>query len=129
LSNSINKSIFVTEDGDVFFAVRTGLLNIIQFRVTVFWNLETATVRMRFQVLTAVSVKMARFWVAVLYGLEGAYRRFSGICCLHHQRWRQQAPLKRRRTSTTKIRLQNPEDSHLHKNLSFGMNLFILIKF
>jgi hypothetical protein len=40
---------------------------------------------MRFQVLTAASMKMAVFWVVVPCRLVGVYRRFIGSCCLHHQ--------------------------------------------
>jgi hypothetical protein len=48
---------------------------------------------MRFQVLTAASMKMAIFWAVAPCSLVEVYRRFRGACCLHHQgalMWRQQ---------------------------------------
>jgi hypothetical protein len=39
----------------------------------------------RFQVLTAASMKMAVFWVVAPRRLVEVYRRFRGACCLHHQ--------------------------------------------
>jgi hypothetical protein len=38
-----------------------------------------------FEVLTAVSTKMAVFWVVAPYSLVEVYQRFRGPCCLHHQ--------------------------------------------
>jgi hypothetical protein len=38
-----------------------------------------------FEVLTAVSTKMAVFWVVAPYSLVEVYQRFGGPCCLHHQ--------------------------------------------
>jgi hypothetical protein len=38
-----------------------------------------------FEVLTAVSTKMAVFWVVVPCSLVEVYQRFRGPCCLHHQ--------------------------------------------
>jgi hypothetical protein len=38
-----------------------------------------------FEVLTAVSMKMAVFWVVAPCSLVEAYQRFRGPCCLHHQ--------------------------------------------
>jgi hypothetical protein len=46
---------------------------------------ELAFVNLRFQVLTAASMKMAVFWVAAPCILVEVYRRFRGACCLHHQ--------------------------------------------
>jgi hypothetical protein len=40
----------------------------------------------RFQVLMAVSMKMAVFWVVVPCSLVEVYQCFTGACCLHHQR-------------------------------------------
>jgi hypothetical protein len=48
-----------------------------------------------FEVLTAVSTKMAVLWVVAPCSLVEVYQRFRGPCCLHHQ-----GP-------------DNPEDSHL----------------
>jgi hypothetical protein len=39
----------------------------------------------RFQVLTASSIKMAVFWVVAPCSLVKFYRHFRGACCLHHQ--------------------------------------------
>jgi hypothetical protein len=38
-----------------------------------------------FQVLTAVSTKMAVFWVVEPCSLVEVYQRFRGPCCLHDQ--------------------------------------------
>jgi hypothetical protein len=38
-----------------------------------------------FEVLTAVSTKMAFFWVVAPCSLVEVYQRFRGPCCLHHQ--------------------------------------------
>jgi hypothetical protein len=38
-----------------------------------------------FEVLTAVSMKMAVFWVVAPYSLVEVYQHFRGPCCLHHQ--------------------------------------------
>jgi hypothetical protein len=53
-----------------------------------------------FEVLTAVSTKMAVFWVVALCYLIEVYQRFRGPCCFHHQG--DESPH------------YNPEDSHLH---------------
>jgi hypothetical protein len=37
------------------------------------------------QVLTAVSTKMAVFWVVARCSLVEVYQRFRGPYCLHHQ--------------------------------------------
>jgi hypothetical protein len=37
------------------------------------------------EVLTAVSTKMAVFWVVAPWSLIEVYQRFRGPCCLHHQ--------------------------------------------
>jgi hypothetical protein len=49
-----------------------------------------------FEVLTAVSTKMAVFWVVAPCSLVEVYHRFRGSCC-HSSPWwwRQQGPLKR----------------------------------
>jgi hypothetical protein len=39
----------------------------------------------RFQVLTAASMKMAVFWIVAACSLVQVYRRFRGACCLRHQ--------------------------------------------
>jgi hypothetical protein len=39
----------------------------------------------KFQVLTAASMKMVLFWVIMPCSLVEVFRRFRGACCLHHQ--------------------------------------------
>jgi hypothetical protein len=60
----------------------------------------------RFQVLTAASMKMAVFWVVAPRSMVEDYRRFRGVCCLHHQ---------------------DPEDSHLHET-SRSKSQLILVR-
>jgi hypothetical protein len=55
-----------------------------------------------FEVLTAVSTKMAVFWVVAPCSLVEVYHRFRGPCCLHHQDDKCQT-----------TRRYNSEDSHL----------------
>jgi hypothetical protein len=38
-----------------------------------------------YEVLAAVSTKMAVFWVVAPCSLVEVYQRFRRICCLHHQ--------------------------------------------
>jgi hypothetical protein len=57
--------------------------------------------KLRFQVLTAASMKMAVFRVVAPCSMVEVYRRFRGACCLHHQ--------------TT--RRTNPEDGHLRDRI------------
>jgi hypothetical protein len=55
---------------------------------TVCWMIIVTTHNykmVRFQVLTAASMKMAIFWDVAPCSLVEVYRRFSGACCLHHQ--------------------------------------------
>jgi hypothetical protein len=65
----------------------------------------------RFQVLTAASMKMAVFWVVAPCGLVGVYRRFRSAIALM---------IEAASTSETSVnfsqttRRNNPEDSHLH---------------
>jgi hypothetical protein len=42
-------------------------------------------IQVRFEVLTAASMKMAVFWVVAPCSLVEIYRRFRSACCLHHQ--------------------------------------------
>jgi type IV secretory pathway VirB3-like protein len=46
---------------------------------------ETNSVQVRFQVLTAVSMKMTAFWVAALCSLIEVDRRFRSAHCLNYQ--------------------------------------------
>jgi hypothetical protein len=70
-----------------------------------------------FEVLTAVSTKMAVFWVVMLCSLVEVYQCFGGPCCLHHQG--DALMMEAARTSETLVnfyqttRCYNPEDSPL----------------
>jgi hypothetical protein len=46
---------------------------------------KRATEKVRFQVLTAMSMKMAVFWDVAPCSLVDIVRRFRGTYCLHHQ--------------------------------------------
>jgi hypothetical protein len=48
-------------------------------------HLYKSTDWLGFEVLTAVSTKMAVFWVVAPCSLVEVYQRFRGNCCLHHQ--------------------------------------------
>jgi hypothetical protein len=48
-------------------------------------DLEIYLQKVGFEVLTAVSTKMAIFWVVAPCSLVEDYQRFRGPCCLHHQ--------------------------------------------
>jgi hypothetical protein len=73
----------------------------------------------RLQVLTAVSMKMAVFWVVSPCGLVEVYQRFRGGFCLHHQGDERWAIMEATSTSEKSVnfyqttRCNNPEDSHL----------------
>jgi hypothetical protein len=41
-------------------------------------------IKVGFEVLTAVSMKMAVLWVVAPCSLVEVYQRFRGPCCLHH---------------------------------------------
>jgi hypothetical protein len=72
-----------------------------------------------FDVLTAVSTKMAVFWVVAPCSLVEVYQHFRGPCCLHHQDFYQ----------TT--RRNNSEDSNLSEAYAnerdrFGVHWLVL---
>jgi hypothetical protein len=46
---------------------------------------EDKIIFLGFEVLTAVSTKMAVFWVVAPCSLVEIYQRFRGPCCLHNQ--------------------------------------------
>jgi hypothetical protein len=46
---------------------------------------RTSTPKLRFEIPTAASMKMAVFWVVAPCSLVEVYRRFRGTCSLHHQ--------------------------------------------
>jgi hypothetical protein len=62
-------------------------LNILEYyqEVYVFSTLLTIFAFVGFGVLTAVSTKMAVFWVVEPCSQVEVYQRFRGPCCLHHQ--------------------------------------------
>jgi hypothetical protein len=70
-------------------------------------------IKVGFEVLTAVSTKMAVFWVVAPCSVVGVYQRFRGPCCLIA------LMMEAARTSETLVnfyqttRRYNPEDSHL----------------
>jgi hypothetical protein len=58
----------------------------------------------RFQVLTAASMKMTVFWVVSPCILVEVYQRFRGACCLHYQGIRAIAlMMEAARTSETSV--------------------------
>jgi hypothetical protein len=70
---------------------------------------------LRFQVLTAASVKMDVFCVVAPCNLVEVYRRFRHACCLHHQGDEYSVYQTTRRN--------NPEDSHLHPQSVFPLKI------
>jgi hypothetical protein len=66
-----------------------------------------------FEVLTAVSTKMAVFWVVAPCSLVEVYQRFIGPCCLHHQG---ESPSETLVNLYQTTRRYNPENSHLQGN-------------
>jgi hypothetical protein len=80
-----------------------------------------------FEVLTAVSTKMAFFWVLTPCSLAEVYQRFRRPCCLHHQGIHHLAlMMEAARTSETLVniyqttRRYNPQDSHLRSQYYMG---------
>jgi hypothetical protein len=79
----------------------------------------------RFEVLTAVSTKMAVFWVVTQCCLVEVYQRFRGDCCLHRQgdEWVSALMMEAANTYETMVnffqatRRYSLEDSHL-RNLN-----------
>jgi hypothetical protein len=57
------------------------ILGVISIEV---WS-KYSSYLVRFEVLTAVSMKMAVFWAVAPCSLVEVYRRFTGASCLHHQ--------------------------------------------
>jgi hypothetical protein len=72
-----------------------------------------------FEVFTAVSMKIAVFWVVAPCSLVEVYQRFRGPRCLHHQGDEIALMMEAARTSETLVnfyqttRCYNPEDSNL----------------
>jgi hypothetical protein len=86
---------------------------------------------MRFQVLSAVSIKMTVFWDIAPYSLVETDRRLSAYCL---------AALKMEAVSTSEMSVNfyqttrhNPEDSHLHthrrENLEYNQQALLIFFF
>jgi hypothetical protein len=71
----------------------------------------------RFEVLTAVTVKIAVFWNVTHCSLVSYYQRFGGTCCLHVlvKDVRQNVG-----TSLTGYSASQPRDTNLH-NVSYSL--------
>jgi hypothetical protein len=79
-------------------------------RFIVKWNLLILRHYIGFEVLTAVGMKMAVFWVVAPCSLV-VYQRFRGTCCLHHQGARTQNTaifLRHYVLCTLKVSLKQP---------------------
>jgi hypothetical protein len=63
------------------------VLTAVSMKIAVFWVVAPCSlVEVGFEVLTAVSMKIAVFWVVAPCSLVEVYQRFRGpCCCLHHQ--------------------------------------------
>jgi hypothetical protein len=72
-----------------------------------------------FEVLTAVSTKMAVFWIVPPCRLVEVYQRFGGLCCLHHQG--DETLVNFYQTT----RRYNPEDSNLQSLKNHVYFLFL----
>jgi hypothetical protein len=80
-----------------------------------------------FEVLTAMSTKIAVFWVVAPCSLVEVYRRFRGPCCLHHQGdWSPSTRLHGARTQKTAIYLLDafPIQNGLKQGNSLSLSLF-----
>jgi hypothetical protein len=69
--------------------------------VSTAFSIRNNNEQMRFQVLTAASMKMAVFWYVARCGMVEVYKRFKDDYCRHYQgdhsdNGGQQAPLKLR---------------------------------
>jgi hypothetical protein len=62
-------------------------------------------------------VKMAVFWVLAPCNLKEVYRRFRGVCCLHHQG----------DESHETTRHDNPEVSHLHTHHCENLKSYLIV--
>jgi hypothetical protein len=74
----------------------------------------------RFQVLMAVSMKMAVLWIVPPLSLIEVYRHFRGACCLHYQGKLIALMMEAASTSETLVNFyetkwHNNPDSHLFK--------------
>jgi hypothetical protein len=73
----------------------------------------------RFQVLTAVSMKMAVLWVVAPCSLVEVYLRFRGARCVHQGDRPDDEGSNHLSNLYQTTRCNNPEDSHLHIFFSF----------
>jgi hypothetical protein len=79
--------------------------------------------RLRFEVLTAASMKMDVFWVVAPCNLSEVYRHFRGDCCLHHQGDEQ--PSSRSRFFSPMVTLSAYKHAHI-QSLFFPVMLLHL---
>jgi hypothetical protein len=86
---------------------------------------------MRFQALTAASIKMAVFWDLHRVVWLEVYRRFRSACCFHHQGWRVVCSFETLVSTYKSTRLYNPEDKHRYlyscENLKSYRTKFLLV--
>jgi hypothetical protein len=70
--------------------VQSSLTILVSIRTRTESRMEAQIILVGFEVLTAVSTKMAVFGVVAPCSLVEVYQRFRGPCCLHHQgdEWR-----------------------------------------
>jgi hypothetical protein len=80
----------------------------------------------RFKVLTGASMKFRIVFLDVLPCKIIVDRRFRGMCCLHHQGWKQHVPLKRR--STIILPGSTSQKTILIFNWSFSWYVFCNLK-
>jgi hypothetical protein len=87
-------------------------------------NCHTATAK--YQVLKAVSMKMAVIWVVVSCSLVKVYRRFRGVYCLHHygEDKRSRHLTSQMSVNYTTTRSCNSEDSDLNTSV-FHLNAYL----
>jgi hypothetical protein len=64
----------------------SGFFHILHFlTLTCVMTIAPTFILVRFEVLTATSMKMAVFWVFAPCSLVEIFRLFRGTCCLRHQ--------------------------------------------
>jgi hypothetical protein len=90
--------------------------------------------KVRFQVLTVARMMTTVFWIVAPCSLVEVYRRFRGPCCLHHQ-GDESLIMEAASTPETSVnvyqttRHNNPEDSHLKKNIRLNLGSACYQKF
>jgi hypothetical protein len=89
-----------------------------------------STIQVGFEVLTAVSTKMAVFWVVAPCSLVEVYQRFRGPCCLHYQAlialiMETATPSETSVNFYQTTRCYSPEDIHLLLPFSSEPSIFL----